>query len=161
MAYGSYKNLAKRTESDNVLCDKAFAIANDPEYDRYPRGLVLMVYELFNENFSGSEINSYNQQFANELHTPFIRKFDKCKVYSSFRFLKFLLCAIDVYSKYVCVAPLKNKKSVTTDHAFRKIIIYSNCKLNKIWVDQGSEFYNKSFQLWLDDNDIETYSKHN
>ena len=37
----------------------------------------------------------------------------------------------------------------------------SNCKLKKIWVDKGCEFYNKSMKSWLQDNDIETYSTHN
>ena len=37
MAYGKSKNLAKRTQSDNVLRDKAFKIANDPKYDGYQR----------------------------------------------------------------------------------------------------------------------------
>ena len=34
-------------------------------------------------------------------------------------------------------------------------------KTNKIWVDQGSEFYNKSIKSWLEKNDIEMYSTHN
>ena len=37
----------------------------------------------------------------------------------------------------------------------------SNQKLNKIWVDKGSEFYNSSFKKWLKDNDIDMYSTHN
>ena len=43
MAYGTSKDLAKRTQSDNVLRDKAFKIASDPKYDGYQRGLALMV----------------------------------------------------------------------------------------------------------------------
>ena len=67
MAYGSYKNLEKRSESYKELSKKAFAILNDPEYNGYQCGLVLIVYELFNKTFNGSGINSYNQQIANEL----------------------------------------------------------------------------------------------
>ena len=44
---------------------------------------------------------------------------------------------------------------------FKKILDNSNRKLNKIWVDKGSEFYNSSFKKWLKDNDIEMYSIHN
>ena len=71
---------------------------------------------------------------------------------------RFLLCVIDIFSKYAWVAPLKDKKGV---NAFQKILDDSNRKPNKIWVDKGSEFYNNSFKKWLKDNDIEMYSTHN
>ena len=47
MAYGKLKDLVKRTQSDNVLKDKAFKIASDPKYDGYQRGLASMVYKFF------------------------------------------------------------------------------------------------------------------
>ena len=47
MAYGKSKDLAKRTQSDKVLRDKAFKIASDPKYDGYQRGLASMVYKFF------------------------------------------------------------------------------------------------------------------
>ena len=47
MAYGESKDLAKRTQSDKVLRDKAFKIANDPKYDGYQRGLISMIYKFF------------------------------------------------------------------------------------------------------------------
>ena len=65
---------------------------------------------------------------------------------------RFLLCVIDIFSKYAWVAPLKDKKGV---NAFQKILDDSNRKPNKIWIDKGSEFYNSSFKKWLKDNDIE------
>ena len=46
-------------------------------------------------------------------------------------------------------------------NAFIKIFNESNCKSNKLWVDQGKEFYNKRKQEWLDNNDILMYSTHN
>ena len=49
MAYGKSKYLAKRTQSDKVLKDKALKIASDPKYDRYQRGLASMVYEFFDK----------------------------------------------------------------------------------------------------------------
>ena len=86
MAYGESKDLAKRTQSDKVLRDKAFKIASDPKYDGYQRGLASMVYKFFDKKSSGSGIaNEPNYQLANELHKPIIRKFKKRKVYSSFR----------------------------------------------------------------------------
>ena len=72
-----------------------------------------------------------------------------------------LLCAIDIFSKYARVVPLKDKKDVSIVDAFQKILRNSGRKPNEIWVDKGSEFYNNSFEKWLKDNDIETYLIHN
>ena len=86
MAYGKLKDLAKRTQSDKVLKDKAFKIASDPKYDGYQRGLDSMVCKIFDTKSSGSGIaNEPNYQLANELHNPIIKIFKKRKVYSSFR----------------------------------------------------------------------------
>ena len=60
--------------------------------------------------------------------------------------IKYLLCAIDLYSKYVFVIPLKDKKGISIVNAFDKTIKQSNRKPNQIWVDQGSEFYNNNFK---------------
>ena len=49
MAYGGFKDLAKRTASDKVLRDKAFNIAKNPKYDGYQRGLASMVYKFFDK----------------------------------------------------------------------------------------------------------------
>ena len=58
---------------------------------------------------------------------------------------RFLLCAIDIFSKYAWVVPLKDKKGVSIVDAFQKILDDSNRKPNKIWVDKGSEFYKNVF----------------
>ena len=55
---------------------------------------------------------------------------------------RFLLCAIDIFSKYAWDVPLKDKKGISVVNAFQKILNRSGCKPNKIWVDKGSEFYN-------------------
>ena len=75
--------------------------------------------------------------------------------------IKYLLCAIDLYSKYAFVIPLKDKKGISTVNAFDKIIKQSNRKPNKIWVDQGGEFYNNVFKRWLSKNNIIMYSMYN
>ena len=74
---------------------------------------------------------------------------------------RFLLCVIDIFSKYAWVVPLKDKKGVSIVDAFQKTLDNSGRKPNKIWVDKGSEFYNSFFKKWLKDNDIEIYSIHN
>ena len=72
--------------------------------------------------------------------------------------IKCLLCAIDMFSKYAWAVPIKDKKGTSIVNAFKKILSDSNRKLNKIWVDQGSKFYNNSFKDFLKINNIEMYS---
>ena len=71
------------------------------------------------------------------------------------RGIRYLLCAVDLFSKYAFVLPLKDKKGSTIVNAFQSILNKSKRKPSKIWVDQGSEFYNADFKKWLKDNDIE------
>ena len=68
MAYGDFKDLKRRTQSDKVLKDKAFEIASNPKYDGYQRGLASMVYKFFDKKSKGSGIKNEikeNQQLAN------------------------------------------------------------------------------------------------
>ena len=74
--------------------------------------------------------------------------------------IRYLLCAIDLFSKYAFVVPLNDKKGVSIVNAFQSILNNSKRKPNRIWVDQGSEFYNTHFKKWLKDNNIEMYSTH-
>ena len=126
---------------------------------------------------------------ANELHKPIIRKFKKRKVYSYFGYniwgvdladmqllskynkgIKNLLCAIGLFSKYLWVVPIKDKKGSSIVNAFKKILsdsmeLHSNRKPNKIWVNQdkilvnqGSEFYNNTFKDFLKTDNTKIYS---
>ena len=70
--------------------------------------------------------------------------------------IKYLLCAIDLYSKYAFVVSLKDKKGISVTNGFDKIT-----KQYKIWVDQGSEFCSNAFKKWLSDNDIIMHSTYN
>ena len=107
-----------------------------------------------------------NEQLAEELHKPIIRKFKKRKVYSTFKdniwgadladmqliskcnkAFRFLLCVIDIFSKNSWVVPLKDKKGVSIFNAFQNILDDSKRKPNKILVDKGSKFYNRSTKL--------------
>ena len=184
-AYADHKDLINRTEADKVLRDKAYDIASNLEYDGYQRGLASMVYKFFDKKSLGSGFardttKSSSLILADELHKPVIKKFNKRKVYSQFKDniwgvdladmqslsrknngIKYLLCAIDLYSTYAFVIPLKDKKGISIVNAFDKIIKKSKRKPNKIWVDQGSEFYNCVFKKWLSDNDIIMYSIYN
>ena len=67
---------------------------------------------------------------------------------------------IDVFTKYAWVKPPKDKKGKTVLNAFIKIVNESNCKPNKLWVNQ-EKFCNRFMQTWFDNNDILMYSTHN
>ena len=92
MAYGDFKDLARRRVSDKILIDKAFNIAKNPKYDGYQWGLASMVYKFFDKKSAGSGVNVHannkikknqrpldlvTQQLTKELHKPIIRKFKK------------------------------------------------------------------------------------
>ena len=183
MAYGDFKDFARRTASDKVLRDKAFNIAKNPKNDGCQRGLAFMVYKFLDKISSGSGVNinvKPSEQLAEDLHKPIIRKFKKGSGYSRSKdniwgadladmqliskFNKgftFLSSVIDIFSNYAWVVPLKDKKEVSIVDAFQKILGDLNRKPNKTWVDKRSEFYNSSFWKCLKDNDIEMYSIHN
>ena len=72
--------------------------------------------------------------------------------------IKYLLCAIDLFSKYAWVVLLKDKKGASIVNAFQKIISKKG-KPNKTWVDQGSGTYNNSFKVFLKMNSTEMYSR--
>ena len=187
-AYADNKDLINRTKADKVLRDKAYNIASNPEYDGYQRGLVSMSYKFFDSKVASPDKKSIGTGIArdsslilaNELHKPVITKFNKRKVYSQFKEniwgvdladmqslskknkgIKYLLCNIDLYSKYAFVVPLKDKKGISIVNAFKKIIKQSGRKPNKIWVDQRGEFYNNDFQKWFLSNNIIVYSTYN
>ena len=185
--YSDSKDLIKRTVADKILKNRGFNIAKDPKYDGYQRGLASMVYKFFDKKSEGSgvkyvntKLTPQNQQLADELHKPIIRKFEKRKVYSTFKDniwgadladmqllskynkgIRLVLCVTDTFSKYAWVVPLKDKKGIRIVKAFQIILKQSNRKPNKIWVDKGSEFYNAFFKKWLRDNDFVMYSTHN
>ena len=74
---------------------------------------------------------------------------------------RFLLCVLDIFSKYAWVVPLNAKKFLSIANVFQIILKQSDRKSNKIWVNKGSEFHNIFFKNWLQDNDIVMYSTHN
>ena len=159
------------------MWDKAFKIASDPKYQGYQRRSASIVYKFFDKKSSGSGVAAIepNYQVANELHKQIIRIFKRRKVYHLLgtiwgvdladmqslskynKGIKYLLCEIDLFSKYAWVVPLKHKRGISVINAFQKIISKER-KPNKIWVDQGGEFYHNLFKRFLKINKIEMYS---
>ena len=133
MAYGTNKDLSKRTESDKVLKDKAFKIASNPKCDGYQRGLAFLKF-LGKKSTGSGQINvklttcrwtiirklKKKEGFILHLNTIFggadladmqlISKYNKG--------IRFLLWAIDLFSKYAWVVPLKGKKDITIVNEF-------------------------------------------
>ena len=151
MAYVDFKDLAKRTASEKVLLDQVFNIAKNTKYDGYERDLASTGYKSFNKTSTAVAVTSANksaiksknisnEQLAEELRNTINKKFEKCKVNSSFKdniwgavladmhlisrfhegtFL--LLCVIDMFSKYTWVVPLVvNSFQETLDKFGRK-----------------------------------------
>ena len=131
--------------------------------------LLLCFLKFFYKKSKGSSVANneikQNLQLAEKSHKPTIRKFKKAKVYSGFtdniwgadladtqlistfnKGFRFLLCVIDIFSKYAWVVPLKYKKGISIVNAFQKILKEydrseaksKGCRPNKIWVDKGS-----------------------
>ena len=109
------------------------------------------------------------KKLAKEVHKAITRKFQKRKVYSPIidntwgvdlvnmqllgkfnKEIHFLSSVIDIFSKYPQLIPLKDKRDITITSVFQNILDASNRKPNKIWVDKGSEFYNRSMKTWLE-----------
>ena len=130
---------------------------------------LLLWFIKFDKKSKGSGVanNDIKQylQLAEELHKPIIRKFKKRKVYSGFKdniwgadladmqliskfnkAFRFLLCVIEIFSKYAWAVPLNDKKGASNVNAFQRILKESDRKPNQIWVGKGSEFYNISFE---------------
>ena len=154
-----------------------------------------MVYTFFDNKTSGGSAtlanksaikneNISNKELAKELHKPIIRKFDKRKVLSAFihhiwgadladmqlisifnKEFWFLLCVIEIYSKYAWVIPLKDKKGDTITNAFQKNFKFWNFK-SQIKQNMGrkrrwiSEFHNRTMKSGQEKNAIEIYATH-
>ena len=116
-----------------------------------------MVYKFYDRK-TGSGM-SVNEQLAEELHKPVIKNFNRRKVYARFKDniqvpdlaemkslsskninVKYLLCVIDIFTKYAWLKPLKYKKCKTVLDAIIEIVKESNRKSNKLRVDQGRDF---------------------
>ena len=139
-AYNKYKNLKNRTQSDIVLKNKAYKIAADPKVDGFQRALASMVWKFFNERSQKVLRFSVNyEQLAEELHKLIIRNFKRRKVYSSYKYniwgvnvadmslisrfnkgIKYLLCVIDLFSRFAWVVGLKDKEGMRFVNGFKK-----------------------------------------
>ena len=157
-----------------VLRVKAFSIGKNPRYDGYQRGLNSMVYKFFDKKTADGTIENeikQDEKLAEELHKPtnkhkpialpekYIHRLEI--IFGSAGLADMRL--INICNKGIrgWIVPLKDKKGVTITYTFQKVLDKSKLKPNKVWVDEKSEFYNRSMKSWLQDNNIEMYSTHN
>ena len=177
MSYGDFKDLGGGAASNKLLRDEVFNIAKNPKYDEYQRGFASVFYNFLIKRLQVVVLKSVMNNYLLE---PIIRNLNKRKVYSSFKDniwgadladmqliskfnkrIRFLLSIIDVFNKYAKVVPLKDKKVVTIVNGYQSTLNDLKRKPNKIWLDKGSEFYNKSVNPWLEKNDMEMHSTNN
>ena len=111
-AYSDSKDLTKRTVADKILKNKAFDIAKDPKYDGYQRGLASMVYKFFDSKVASpdkksvgsgakhvnTKITPRNEQLADELHKPIIRKLKKKREYIQHLKIMFGVLIYQIYN---------------------------------------------------------------
>ena len=160
-AYSDNKDFAKTAISNKILKERAHETARNRNYDGYQRGLASIAYKFFDTKTGSGAIQQQakqervNEQLAKELHKPVTKKIKRRKVYERFKDniwatdlavteslssknknIKYLLCAIDVFTKYAWVKLLKDKKGKTVLNAFFETVDESNHKPNKLWVDQ-------------------------
>ena len=139
---------------------------------KYPLGLQINLLSVVALKMRLFQIKNYLKNYRNQLSETLTKEsildnvwgadLADMQLISKFnKGIRFLLCVTIIFSKYAWVIPLKDKKGITITNAFQKILDESNRKPNKIWVDKGSEFYNRSMKSWLEKNDIEMYSTHN
>ena len=125
----------KRTQSDKVLREKTFEIVSIPKNDKYQKRLASMVYTFFDKKYAGASIKSMSkQQLANKLHKPVIVYFlfkdniwrvglrDMQLISKNNKGIRYLLCAISLFSKYAWVVSVKEKKEDTIANAFQSIL---------------------------------------
>ena len=143
---------------------KTFNIAKNPKYDGYQRCLCqwsinVLIKKLLLEQLKLKlfPIKKYLKNYkTNYWKTSekkstliFYRQYLWCWS-CRFQFIRkfnigfrFLLCAIDIYTKHVWVIPSKDKKGTTITNASQKRLNKSNYKRNKLWGDKGNEFHNR------------------
>ena len=144
--------------------DRAYEIPRNHGYGGYQRALASMVYNFFDKKTGSGAMGtsrmraSVNERLVEELHKPVSQKFKRRKVYARFKDVwaadlaemksqfsknknvKYLLCAIDVFTKYPWVKPLKDKNCKTVINAFLELVNESNHKPNNYGLIKEENF---------------------
>ena len=176
----STRNQTKIVDEEQIKKKKK----NEVENDRDEEEVEGVEKEIEDEEDEEAEEENkeikWTDNFAKELHKPVRFKFKKRRVYSpgpnsiwaadladlskysrSNKGYKYLLLVIDIFTKYGYIRPLKNKTGVVTTQAFKDIFQKSKTSPKKLWVDKGTEFYNKNLKTLLEEYKVKMYSTEN
>ena len=182
--YNENADTEERNISDLALAHRADEIAHNPAYDAVQRKDANFISGIMKNKAKFGlglarepEPTAWQQQLANELHAPVKRRFKRRHVVSygvdgvwscdlvemqnwkkENKGYRYILNAVDVFSKYAWSVKLLDKKGSTVLAAFKHIVKSSGRKPGHIWVDRGREFYNKDMDEWIKENDIVRYS---
>ena len=175
-------------DTSTAVCGRyAILVGRLFSHDKSIERVLQRLREMFSDNvlendrmIVGSGIGKWTDRLAQELHKPRRVHFPRRKVnvkgidqiwsadlvnmnaFSNDNLgVKYLLTIIDVFSKYAWIMPLKTKTGKAITEAFAFIVSGSGRKPTKLWVDEGTEFYNRTFKKYLEENGIEMYSTHN
>ena len=180
IAYNSH-DIRTRQKADIDLIQDLNEIQNPTLRERIDRGFVKAAMKL-KIAFGGELIKMNGAELAEELHREYRKPktFLKVKVFAmddiwgadlvempnskNNNGYKYILTIIDLYTKYAWAIPLKNKTAVTVRNAFEELFensLNGHSPPKKLYTDNGSEFYNKTFKEFRDDNEIELYSTFN
>ena len=144
--------------------DRAYEIARNPRYDGFQRSLASVGYSFLDKKTPEfGATSSVNDELAQELHKPVFIQSKRKRVYARFKDniwaadlgekeslssesqgVKYLLCVIDIFTKYGWVKPLNDRKGKRALNTFIEIENESHRQPKKIWVDQGRKDYDNS-----------------
>lgn len=183
LAYRESDKIGLRHKADKIMIEDLEQIQNPTFREKVERALIIRILKAkikMGQGLTKSELAKFSQKelekYADEIHKPFrkhnvflkVKVFNKDDIWSADLIelplqnnYKFVLTVIDLYTKFTWVRKLKNKTGTVTKEAFEDIMKSSERKPKKLWVDKGSEFYNKVFEGMLKENDIHMYSTFN
>jgi len=182
LAYRS-ENIDDRHKADREMIEAIKSIPNPTLRERIEGAIVIRLMQAklkLGQGITKEQRQTMSkkqlEKMADEIHKPFkkpnvllkVKVFHMDDIWSAdLIFLppehsyKVAITVIDLYTKFAWVRKLKNKTGTEVAKAFEDIMKTSKRKPKKLWVDQGSEFYNQLFKKMLKDNDIDMYSTYN
>ena len=187
--YDKPKNVLDKIASRHYICYVVGKNKNDCDrimvkeiddlpYKDKPWGTYAIKQIINTKQKLGLGVENHNKILSEELHKPKRKNYPRRRIIVNHideifaadlvemqKFAKlnkgyrYLITCIDIFSKFACVIPLKDKKGITIKNALEKI--FKERKPKFLWTDRGTEFYNKQVQDLLNENNIKLYSTNN
>ena len=170
--------LAKNLKDKHIADDKMIKAINKLPYNQQQYGTFLVKNIIRSKRKLGLGVENHNKILSEELHKSKRKNYPRRRIIVNYineifaadlvemqkfaklnRGYRYLLTCIDIFSKFVWVIPLKDKKGITIKNALEKI--FKQRKPKFLWTDRGREFYNEQVQDLLNENNIKLYSTNN